>query len=184
MHALIGLLHLGAGLLAVAGTAKLAAPSGTTQVLSAADLPASPVVVRVLGLTELVVGVATILVGGWMFPAVVALFYAGFSGFVAVRLRAGDTAGCGCFGAATSPLTPGHLVFNAAATVGAVFFVAAPAPSLSTVLADQPWAGIPYLLLVALGVALSVAVLTVLPATRAAARPPAAVPLRFGPVSR
>ena len=181
---LIGLLHLCSGLLAVAGAAKLVAPSGTAQALRAARLPASPVLVRVLGLAEITIGVATILVGGWVLPAAVALLYAGFSGFVAVRLRAGDTVGCGCFGASTAPLTSGHLVFDVAATLVAVLFVADPAPSLSTVLADQPWAGIPYLMLVALGVTLSVAVLTVLPATRAAAHPPAAAPLRFGPVSR
>ncbi len=124
------------------------------------------------------------MVGGWVLPAAVALIYAGFSGFVVMRLRAGDTAGCGCFGAATSPLTAGHLVFNVAATAAAVLFVVDPAPSLSTVLADQPWAGVPYLMIIALGVTLSVAVLTVLPSARAAARPPAATPLSFGPVSR
>jgi hypothetical protein len=168
----------------VAGAAKFLAPSGTVQALRAARLPASPLLVRLLGLTELAVGVATIVVGGWVLPAVVALFYAGFSGFVAMRLRAGDTAGCGCFGATTAPLTSGHLVYDVAAMVSAVLFVADPAPSLSNVLADQPWAGVPYLMIIALGVTLSVAVLTVLPSTRAAARPPAATPLRFGPVSR
>ena len=184
MQPLIGLLHLCSGLLVVAGTAKLVTPSGTAQALSAARLPASPLLVRTLGMAEIAVGVATIIVGGWVLPAAVALFYAGFSGFIATRLRAGDTAGCGCFGATATPLTSGHLVFDVAATVVAVLFVVDPAPSLSTVLADQPWAGIPYLMLVALGVTLSVAVLTVLPATRAAAHPPAAAPLRFGPVSR
>ncbi len=184
MDPLIGLLHLASGLLAVAGVAKSLAPSGTVQALRAAGLPASPLLVRCLGATELAVGAATIVVGGWVLPAVVALYYAGFTGFVVMRLRAGDTAGCGCFGATTSPLTAGHLVANVAAMVTAVLFVADPAPSLSTVLADQPWAGIPYLMIIALGVTLSVAVLTVLPATRAAARPPTAAPLRFGPVSR
>ena len=175
---------MGSGLLAVAGVAKCLAPSGTVQALRSAGLPASPVLVRTLGAGELAIGAATIVVGGWVLPAIVATFYAGFSGFVATRLRAGDTAGCGCFGATTSPLTAGHLVANLVAMVSAVLFVADPAPSLSTVLADQPWAGIPYLMIIALGVTLSVAVLTVLPATRAAARPPTAAPLRFGPVAR
>lgn len=184
MEPLIGLLHLGAGLLAVAGVAKFLAPSGSMQALRAASLPSSPLLVRAMGAAELAIGTATIVVGGWVLPACVALFYAGFSGFVVMRLRAGDRAGCGCFGATTSPLTAGHLVYDLAAMVAAVLFVADPAPSLSTVLADQPWAGIPYLMIIALGVTLSVAVLTVLPTTRAAARPPAAAPLRFGPVSR
>lgn len=184
MEPLIGLLHVGAGLLAVAGAAKLVAPSGTEQALRAAGLPSSPLLVRTLGASELAIGTATVVVGGWVLPAVVAVYYAAFSGFVVLRLRAGDTAGCGCFGATTSPLTAGHLVYNLGAMVAAVLFVADPAPSLSTVLADQPWAGIPYLMIIALGVTLSVAVLTILPTTRAAARPPAAAPLSFGPVSR
>lgn len=184
MEPLIGLLHVCSGLLAVAGVAKLLTPSGTQQALRAAGFPSSPVLVRALGATELVIGTAAIVAAGWVLPALVALSYAGFSGFVISRLRAGDTAGCGCFGASASPLTAGHLVFNVAAALVAVLFVADPAPSLSTVLADQPWAGVPYLMIIALGVTLSVAVLTVLPATRAAARPPAAAPLSFGPVSR
>ena len=144
MQPLIGLLHLCSGLLAVAGAAKLIAPSGTAQALKAAHLPASPVLVRILGADRDSRSASPrSSSGGWVLPAVVALFYAGFTGFVVMRLRAGDTAGCGCFGATTSPLTSGHLVSDVARRRAAVLFVADPAPSLSTVLADQPWAGIP-----------------------------------------
>ncbi len=184
MHVLIALLHLGSGLLIVAGTAKILAPSGTARALKAAGLPAATLLVRLLGATEVAVGIAAIAVGGWILPAAVAAFYASFTGFVAVQLRSGTEAGCGCFGGASTPLTRGHLVFDGVATLAAVLFVIDPAPGLREVLGDQPWAGAPYLLVVTLGVALEVAVLTVLPTTRAARRPPATTTLRFGPVVR
>ena len=158
-------------LLAMAGTLKVADPRPTGAALADAGLPSHLLWVRTLGVFELAVAAAALSFGGWAPAAVIAVTYLGFATFVGRSLRTGATTSCGCFGRSEAPMTWHHVAYNVAAAGAAVAAAVTGVGPLSTTLADQPGAGIPFLALTAVATYLSVLVLTVLPATRAAADP-------------
>ena len=133
-------------LLAIAGGLKVARPRSAAHAMRSADLPGSPLLGRVLGLAEIVIAVAAIVLRGRATAALVAVCYLGFAGFV-VRLRrhAGARADCGCFGAEDSPASPLHVWLNLVLAALAVAAVAWPTDGIVDVLADSPAAGIPFL---------------------------------------
>lgn len=107
-------------LLALAGAQKLLDPTLTVGALEAMRLPASPVLVRVGALIELVVGILAVVVGG---PAwwLVAASYVGFTAYVLVALRRGVPIGtCGCFGRAETRPSWSHVRLNAVFTAWTV----------------------------------------------------------------
>ena len=87
--------------------------------------------------------------------ALVAVSYALFAVVVAAALRSGKPiSSCGCFGKVDTPPSALHVVLNvvAAGVAAGAVFVGASEINLPDVLADQPLLGIPFLLLVAVGV--------------------------------
>lgn len=148
-----GWFFLVAALLIWSGIRKLADPDPTSGALRAAALPSSRLAVFGLAVVEIVVGamalVATNPVAAWA----VGLVYAGFAGFVGLAMgRRLPIASCGCFGRADTPPTWLHLVINLAAVGGAMAVATGGGPSLPSVLAQQPMAGIAYLGFLGIGV--------------------------------
>jgi hypothetical protein len=177
---LAGPFAIAAVLLAVGGAAKAMRPRDTAHALGAVGLtfprifPAR-VAVRVGGAIEAVIGVAALLVGGPVLCALVAASYLAFTGFVVVALRRGaPISSCGCFGKVDTPPSSVHVVVDAgfaAVAAGAVF---AGGIALPDVLADQPLAGVPFVMLVVIGCALVFLAFSSLPKTMAAVREVAA----------
>ena len=118
MIGLLGPALIAAGVLFVAGVAKLAKPTPTAQALQALPWPLSPRLARVaargLGATE--VAAAAFAVGNptalsW---GIVTLMYSVFAVFIISSLAGLTELGsCGCFGSDDTPPTIGHLIFNA-----------------------------------------------------------------------
>jgi len=104
-------------LLVVAGVAKVVEPEFTDGALRATGLPSGVGIVRVLGMAEVMAGIAGLVFGGSL-AAPAALFYAGFSLFTGNALRRDvPIQSCGCFGREDTPPSFIHLVFNVIATV-------------------------------------------------------------------
>ncbi len=88
-----------AGLLVFAGAMKVVDPTMTSGALREFGLPSSPALVRLLALTEVVLGVVAIVAGGTVVWTLVAASYIAFGAFVVAALRADAPIGsCGCFG--------------------------------------------------------------------------------------
>ena len=99
---------------------KLLQPAATNRALRALGVPASPVAVRVLGLAEVALGAAAVVVGGRLTALGLAVAYAAFA-VVADRLRRSPTpVGCGCFGAGSAPPGLAHVVVDLGAVAVAV----------------------------------------------------------------
>jgi hypothetical protein len=100
-------------LLLGAGAAKVAEPTRTAGALAALGWPASPSVVRAGAAAETVLGAATLIIGGRVLAAAVAVSYAGFAVFMIVALRSGVPVGtCGCFGRPDTPPRTHHAVID------------------------------------------------------------------------
>lgn len=165
---------IAAVLVALGGVAKALRPTDTANALRGVGLPIGPSAVRLGGAVELVIGASAIARGDRLGAALVAASYLLFAGFVTVALvRRAPLATCGCFGKADSPPSALHLVIDVAAVLAALAVVIDPGVGIADVVADQPLAGVPYLVLVATGVALAYAALTSLPRLMALARPEA-----------
>ncbi len=122
---------IGAGLLVLAGIAKLRHPAAAADSLALAGLPDRPVLARLLGGGEVVLA-AIVLATGWQLAAVaLALAYAGFTAVSAHLLRT-DRGSCGCFGEVEAPLTRVHVATNATIAVAAGIAAAGPAPVPTT----------------------------------------------------
>ena len=151
-------------LLALGGAFKAASPGDTAKALRGLGLPGWPLLVRLGGVLEIAVGVVALLTGDRVAAALVMVSYLGFAAFVAVALARGvPIATCGCFGKADTPPSVVHLVINLGAAVAALAVVVDPGVALDDVVADQPLVGVPYVLLVAIGVYLAFTALTRLP---------------------
>jgi hypothetical protein len=153
-------------LLALAGGLKLVQPASTARALRAMRLPSSLPLVRILGAVEVAIGVAA---GVSFVPALLVLLaatYLAFAAFVAAALGAHTPLqSCGCFGRADTPPSAVHLALNVAAALAALAAAVTETPSLTTTVSDQPAAGVPFLLLVAVCVYLCITIVTVLPLT-------------------
>lgn len=169
MIALAGPFAIAASLLALGGASKAARPSDTAHALELFGLPGSRLLVRAGGAAELVIGVGALVYGLRPFAVLVAVSYAAFAAFVALALRRGaPISSCGCFGKADTPPSVVHIAVNVAAALVAVGFAIDPVGGITDVMADQPLVGVPFLLLVAVGVYLTFLTLTLLPRTLAA----------------
>jgi hypothetical protein len=159
-------------LLGVAGGAKVADPGPTRGALRALGLPATRVLVIMLGVAELATAVSALIVGGRWAAGAVAVFYLGFAGFVAVALRRETPlSSCGCFGREDTPPTAIHLAVNLTFAAVAVVLIVDPVGPLDTVLADQPAAGVPFVGWVAMGTYAAYLLLSVMPRTLARVGP-------------
>lgn len=171
MIALEGPFAVLAVVLVVSGATKLGDPAPTTAMLAAVRLPASPFAARLVGIFELMVGIATFVVGGRVTAVVMAATYAGFAliGLRLLRLEDANVS-CGCFGRASTRMSVVHVVANAVAALFALACAAVDVPGFVDARPDLPWLGIPQLGFILMGAALFIAVLTVLPDALDAAR--------------
>lgn len=157
--------------LGVAGALKVARPDPTRLALRAAGLPSTALVARGVGVVELAVAVWALALGGRAAAGAVAVAYGAFAAFSAVvHRRSHGRASCGCFGSSSTPLTTFHVAVDAALATVALTAVVWPVPGLATVLADTPWAGIPFLAYTLLLAWLIEVSLTSLPELQAAVR--------------
>lgn len=165
MPLIAGPFQVVAGLLLVAGVAKLARPTPTSEVARAAGIPASTGMIRVFALAEVAAAVAVLAVGGRVSALAIAILYGVFAGFVLVlRVRDVQTAGCGCFGReAEEPPGVLHIAVDVIAATIAVAAIVSPVPDVLGVMAAQPLGGIPYVGFLVLGVWLATILLTELP---------------------
>jgi hypothetical protein len=117
-----------AGVLLIAGMAKLRSPASAASALAEAGLPGGVRAVRALGLGEVVLALAC---AGWAsrpLAAGLALVYLAFAAFTARLIRASRGAGsCGCFGEQRVPAHAAHVVLSlAAAALAAAATIAGP----------------------------------------------------------
>jgi hypothetical protein len=127
-------------LLTAAGARKLAQPGAAAAALQAARLPSGAPLVRLLGAGEVAVGLAALVFGGTIPSALLALAYAAVAAFAEHQRRRG--AGCGCFGAPTTPATGLHVALNITAAVSAAGTALWPAASLPATIAHRPLLGL------------------------------------------
>ncbi len=141
------------GLLVIAGIDKAARPDSAVRALRAMGLPATPMLVRVGGGVEVALGSAAMIVHGWAISAAVTVSYAVFTAFVLVAFRRRTPLStCGCFGIADTPPTLLHAAVTLLAAILAVTTILIRPTTLTGVLSNQPFYGVPMaLLLVAVG---------------------------------
>ena len=163
MVALAGPFFMFAVLLVVTGVPKLTRPEATARAISAIGLPAHRSLGRAVGVAEVGIGIAALLVGGSLAAAAVAVIYAGFAGFIFIAMRSEKAKSCGCFGDEVTPPNYIHLGIDIAAAAVAGVLVFRPIGDLVTIMGDTPWAGFPLVLLVLIGTWLAMLVLTLLP---------------------
>ena len=162
---------IAAVLLALGGASKAVSPSDTATALGGMGVRVPSWAVRVGGAAEAALGVVALLTGEWLPAALVAVSYLGFALFVLVALRRdAPLSTCGCFGGVDTPPSVVHVAINVGAAAAALAIVAQPGAGLARVLESQPLAGVPYALLVVVGVYLAFVAVTALPRTLAAAR--------------
>jgi hypothetical protein len=136
-----------AGLLMVAGAAKVVDPTRTVVALREMGWGVPLAAVRAGAALETLLGAATLVLGGRPWGLLVAVSYLGFALFVMAALRAGTPVGsCGCLGQADTAPRPGHVVVDAVFAAAAVGAAAADAPALL----DASWVAWPTAAVVAL----------------------------------
>lgn len=166
---MVGLVWAGALLLAVAGLAKVHRPGPTGKAIRAASVPGaaglgSTVMVRLLGLIEVLVGALVLGWGGPIPAALLAVSYLILTIVAAVMIRTAPAADCGCFGASAEPVSRWHVAVNAGYTLIAAAAVRWPQDSVVGELKSLGAAVIPLFGLAVLLVALSYQLMTSLPA--------------------
>ena len=171
MSVFAGPFAIAACLLAIAGFAKAAQPAATAGALAALGLPHRRWMVRAGGVAEAVLACAALVTGDEILTILVAASYVGFAVFVAAALSKGTPlSSCGCFGKIDTPPHPLHLALNLLAACAAIGMASDGGASIGDVIAAQPMAGLPFALLVAIGVAAAGLTMTSLPRTLAVAR--------------
>jgi Methylamine utilisation protein MauE len=164
MGAWTGPFLVAALLLTVAGALKAVDPVMTAGALRRAGLPVPPLIVRVGGAFEALVGVAAIATGALVPALLVAVSYLLFTGFVLVALaRHLPIGSCGCFAKMDTPPSVVHIVINLGAVVAATAVALGPGGGVGDVLADQELLGLPFLLLVGIATSCAFLALTLLP---------------------
>ncbi|MET0920532.1 MAG: MauE/DoxX family redox-associated membrane protein, partial [Acidimicrobiia bacterium] len=159
-------------LLVVGGLAKVRSPGDTARALHAVGIRAPFWAVRGGAALECAVGLGLLLVASPVFAALAALSYLAFTAFVVQALRVhSPLSTCGCFGAIDTPPSRVHVVIDVLVAISAATVaVVGTDVSLPTVLPDQPMAGVPFLMLVAIGTGLVFLAFSSLPRTLAAVR--------------
>jgi hypothetical protein len=171
MSAFAGPFAIATCLLALAGFAKAMQPAATAGALAALGLPHRRWLVRGGGSAEALLACAALVTGDAKLAILVAVSYAGFALFVAAALYRGTPlSSCGCFGNIDTPPSAMHIALDLLAAGAAIGFVADGGAPIGDVLANQPMAGVPFALLVVIGVTAAGLTMTALPRTLAVAR--------------
>ena len=144
-----------AGLLVVAGVAKVRHPQGAQRVIEFLGFPLDIRGVQLLGAAEACLGVAAIVSGvRWVAVAVAIAF--GCFALTATWLlfSRADLPSCGCLGSLDTPLSLVHVVLSllGVGAAGAAALATTPV-RLDEYLASLPLLGVPFLITVSAGVA-------------------------------
>ncbi|HEX5615926.1 MAG TPA: MauE/DoxX family redox-associated membrane protein [Acidimicrobiia bacterium] len=139
-----------AAVLAVSGATKLRNPAPASVAMRSVGLGGSTTTARALGAIELVVGVAALVAPVRATALLLAVAYAGLAAFAVLVLRTRPGADCGCFGATSAPVGVAHVALDAAAALVALGVAVDPLGSTADLLADQPVAGVPFVVLTGL----------------------------------
>jgi hypothetical protein len=151
-----------AGLLVVAGVAKLRDPGPTAAALSAIGMAGGRTRVRLVGACELAVAGWCLIDSGSAAMAALATIYIGFAGVIS-RMRQAGVADCGCFGERSFEPGAAHLALNLCAAAIAVVAVVVPPPDLAAITARPPLEAIALACGVVCSVYLSYVAFTILP---------------------
>src|SRR3954453_1353846 len=120
--------------LAVSGAPKSLDPTNTVGALRSVGVRVPRVAVRLFGAVETALGIATLITGARPLAVLVALSYAGFSGFVVVALsKGGAVSSCGCAGRADTPPTRAHLAVTAGLALTSLLAAVAGADGLASI---------------------------------------------------
>jgi hypothetical protein len=166
------LAHLSAAVLVLSGIAKVRQPTALVLPLRQLHLPATRRAARSIGAVEVVIGLAALLTSHAAAMAALAAMWLGLL-VAAAALSRGPNVDCGCFGEASRPVGPAHLVVNTVFSLAAVASTFDPAPAIWE-LPDAPVVGMAtYVLLLVVGAGAFSALLTA-PLPEAARRPAAA----------
>lgn len=171
MSPLAGLVFAAALLLGSAGVGKAASPGSTRIALRSAGLPATALVARGLGVVEVLIAVAALVVGGPVATGLVAASYLGFAWFARrLQVKTRGAAPCGCFGSSSAPVGTLHVALDLLIAVGvAAAALDAPGPIWEAA-GETPWGGVPFVGLALLLTWMLYAALTALPEALAAAK--------------
>jgi uncharacterized membrane protein YphA (DoxX/SURF4 family) len=151
-------------LLAIAGWMKLYRPGFTAGAIRAVGIPASDVIVRVLGAAELGVGIWAAMTGARAAAATVGMFYLGFTVFVVLALRNDSPiSSCGCFGSEDTPPNIGHVLLDVSAATVAFWAALSPPGPWVGMIGEPMSAIVPFLLFTGATVYLLYAIVNVLP---------------------
>lgn len=187
MSALAGPLHLVALVLVVSGAQKVVAPAPAAQAMRDAGLPvprrATAAAGVALGLVEAATGLAVFAAPHRAAAAWLGAFYLALAGFVLLLRRRDATAGCGCFGAASTPPTAAHVVVNLLAAAVAIAASAAGVPDVVDVLDEGAGTAVAYAALVVTGAGLALAAPALLGQIDQIVHGDRAQPFRLGPAS-
>ncbi len=147
-------LLVAAGLLLVAGIAKVRQPHAAQRVLEAIGLPTSIRTVQLLGLIEAALGAAAIVSGvRWLAVAVMAMFVVFAAVATWLLIGGADLPSCGCLGALETPPSIIHVVLSALGAVAAGAAALADPVRVDQQLSSLPMLGIPLLIAAAAAVA-------------------------------
>jgi hypothetical protein len=136
-----------AGLLAVAGFAKLRDPAPLARTVAAVGLPQGRLVARALGGCEVCVGVLALTYPRPSTALALASMYASFAAFLAYLIaRKIPVSSCGCLGQRDAPPTLLHVVLNLGAVGTAVAVALLPIRGFVTYVFELSYIAVPFLL--------------------------------------
>lgn len=157
------LVGIAAGLMLLAGLAKLRSPASAAEALGAFGLPASTALARGLGAIEACLGALCLIAPSRIGLAALAGAYLVLAVALGARRQRGERAApCGCFGETSAPVHLGHLALNLACAALAAAAVPEPPLGLTRVLGEGA-AGLALLAGIGCSVYLILALLTLLP---------------------
>lgn len=157
-----------AGLLLLAGVVKLRTPEPTARALRGVGLPGPSWLVRSLGVVEIAVGGAALVVPA-IAAAPLAALYAAFGAFVAWVLARGlPLSSCGCLGETDTEPSAVHVAVTLTAAAAGVAAVMTSPPSIAAIVAADPLLAAPLLAGVGTALYLTYMTLALLPAALSA----------------
>lgn len=152
MEAVAGPYLIAVILLGIAGVQKIFSPKAALAVISQLGFPERSLLVWCVGASEVAVAVWALAVGGWIVAICVSVSFAGFASITALLIRSGSGLSCGCFGTNDTPPSLLHIIVNLLASLSGGLASVAGVGSVSNIFSNQPWNGILFTVLVAVGV--------------------------------
>jgi hypothetical protein len=168
--ALAGPLAIASVVVVAGGLYKLRDPSAAASAFRSLHLPSSAPAIRLFGSGEVLLGSATLLLGGWWLAGVLAALYLAFAVVSWVLARARSSVSCGCFGSHSAEATGVHAVVNGVVAMVVAAAAVTGAPGFIETRSELAWGSLAFVALVAVGAWLLGAALTLLPDALAAAR--------------